>query len=82
MVSVLTHDLDDKPITFAYNNREDTNFFLSFARTLQRIFSKINRGGILVFLPSYTVLKKVHKIWREHRLFKELFKDREIFLEP
>ncbi|CDW74129.1 regulator of telomere elongation helicase 1 homolog [Stylonychia lemnae] len=76
------NDLDDNKITFSFDKRDDQNFFLAFAKTLSRIFTKVQQGGILVFLPSYTVLKKVHKVWRAHKLFKELFKDREIYIEP
>lgn len=40
------------------------------------------QGGILVFLPSYSVLKKIQKVWRAHQLFKELAKEgRQIFIE-
>eukprot|EP00347_Sterkiella_histriomuscorum_P016981 403351116 len=82
MVSILTHDIDNKQIQFSFEKREDLNFYLVFARTLARIFAKVHQGGILVFLPSYTVLKKLHKVWRDNKLYKDLFKQWDIFIEP
>lgn len=82
MVSILENDIENQKICFSYEKREDSNFFINFAKTLSRIFQTIPKGGILVFLPSYTVLKKIHKIWRQNKLYKELFSDREIFIEP
>ena len=82
MIGVLTNDIDDQKIVFSFDKRDDSAFYLTFARSLQRIFSKVPKGGILVFLPSYSVLKKVHKVWRQNKLYKELFSDREIFIEP
>ena len=47
---------------------------------MSEIFKQI-KGGILVFVPAYTVLAKMKKVWRQHKLFKELSKDREVFIE-
>lgn len=59
MVGILTNDIEEKKISFTFEKREDTTFFVSLARTLGLIFSKVPHGGILVFVPSYTVLKKI-----------------------
>ena len=82
LVGIVTSDLDNKKLTFSYDKREDADFFVSFAKSLQRIFQAVPKGGILVFLPSYTVLKKLHKAWRTHKLYKTLFSSHEIFIEP
>lgn len=82
MVGIMTTDLANQKISFSFDKRDDSDFFISFAKTLARIFLNVPQGGILVFLPSYTVLKKVHKVWRQNKLYKELFKDRDIFIEP
>ncbi len=82
MVGILENDIENQKISFSYDKREDSNFFINFAKTLSQIFKSVPQGGILVFLPSYTVLKKIHKIWRQNKLYKELFSDREIFIEP
>ena len=81
LVGVLTNDCEDNKILFSFDKREDNNFFVAFAKTLHRVFARVH-GGILVFLPSYTVLKKIHKVWKQNRLYKQLFKDRDIFIEP
>ena len=72
MVALLTHDHDSRPINFSYKTREDENFFVGFARTLISIFKAIKLGGILIFVPSYVVLNKMKKVWRAHKLFKEI----------
>lgn len=38
LVGVLTNDLEDNKIVFSFDKREDSNFFLVFAKTLHRIF--------------------------------------------
>jgi hypothetical protein len=32
-------------------------------------------------VPSYTVLNKIKKVWRANKLFKEIQKEREVFIE-
>jgi Rad3-related DNA helicase len=82
MVGLVENDIDNNKICFSFDKREDTGFFIAFAKTLSRVFQAVPQGGILVFLPSYTVLKKIHKIWRQNKLYKELFADRQVFIEP
>ena len=72
--------MEGKNINFSYKTREDIVFYITFAKTLMRIFSTI-KGGILVFVPSYTVLNKMKKVWRANKLFKEFQKERDIFIE-
>lgn len=63
LVSVLTHDLQGKEINFSYKSREDAGFYVSVAHTLIKLFRQI-KGGVLVFVPAYTVLNKMKKVWR------------------
>lgn len=35
----------------------------------------------MVFVPAYSVLNKMKKAWRANKIFKELTKEREIFIE-
>lgn len=55
MVSILTHDINQKELNFSYKSREDNSFYISVGHTLIRIFRTV-KGGVLVFVPSYTVL--------------------------
>ena len=36
---------------------------------------------MLVFLPSYNVLNKVKKVWKQAKVLRDLQKERDIFLE-
>ena len=81
MVALLTQDNDGRPINFSYKTREDDNFFIAFAHTLISIFRSIKLGGILVFVPSYVVLNKMKKVWRANKLFKEIQKERDVYIE-
>lgn len=81
MVGVVTTDIDGNEISFSYKQREDSSFLISLAKTLNKIFLRI-KGGILVFLPSYAVLKSIHREWKKNKIYKELFKDRKVHIEP
>jgi len=52
---------------------------VSFAQTLKQIFPLVP-GGILIFLPSYSVMKTLQKVWKKERVFKSF--DREVYIEP
>ena len=80
MVGILTHDIAEKEVNFSYKSREDSQFYLNVAHTLIRVFKHI-KGGVLIFVPAYNVLTKMKKAWRTHKVFKELSKDREVFIE-
>ena len=81
MVALLTSDVDGRRINFSYKTREDEHFYVGFAHTLIKIFQSIKLGGILIFLPSYVVLNKMKKVWRAHKLFKEIQKQRDVYIE-
>jgi Rad3-related DNA helicase len=36
---------------------------------------------VLVFLPSYGSLNKIKKEWRKNKVFKDMFQERDIFIE-
>lgn len=72
--------MDGREINFSYKTREDCAFYVSFAKTLMRLFTSI-KGGVLVFVPSYTVLNKMKKVWRANKLFKDFQKERDVFIE-
>jgi hypothetical protein len=38
LVGIVTSDIDNKKLTFSYERRDDQDFYISFAKTLQRIF--------------------------------------------
>jgi regulator of telomere elongation helicase 1 len=83
MVGILTTDIEEQKLSFTFGNREEDQFYITFANTLERIFTKVPKGGILVFVPSYGVLKKIQKVWMANRLFKKLAREGggEIFIE-
>jgi fanconi anemia group J protein len=41
MVGILENDIENQKICFSYEKREDSNFFINFAKTLSRIFQTI-----------------------------------------
>jgi regulator of telomere elongation helicase 1 len=69
MCAVLTHDSTGKEINFSYKQREDINFYISLSQSLMRLFQKV-RGGVLIFVPAYSVLNKIKKVWRANKIFK------------
>lgn len=79
-LAVLTKDHQGNPLNFSYKSRDDQGFYINFAQTLIRLFRQI-KGGVLIFLPAYSVLTKMKKALRQAKLFKELSKEREIFIE-
>ena len=76
----MTHDVNQREINFSYKSRGDSQFYVSVAHTLIRLFRQV-KGGVLVFVPAYSVLNQMKKVWRQHKLFKEFSKDRECFIE-
>lgn len=81
MVGILTTDHEDQKFPFTFDQRDESTFYIRLAKTFGRIFDKVQKGGILVFLPSYVMLKKVQKEFKKNKLFKELMHDRTIYLE-
>ncbi len=80
LVAALTCDHESKPVRFGYQSGEEV--CTSLARTLTRLVAKVPQGGVLVFLPSYSMLKRVQKVWRAQQLFKELAREGgQIFIE-
>lgn len=67
-------------MNFSYKQRDDANAMVAFGKTLQKIFIQI-QSGVLIFLPSYTVLNKLKKCWKSNKMLREMQKERDIFLE-
>ena len=51
------------PLTVNYNNYKDPRFFGRLGDAVARVVESIPRGGVLIFLPSYSMLNKCLKCW-------------------
>ena len=57
------HFPDGTPLTVSYTNYQNHNFFPRLGHALATICESIPRGGVLIFLPSYSFLNRCIKCW-------------------
>lgn len=61
---------------FKFDNRHDTDMLMSLGRFVQKTCKQYKDKGVLVFFPSYTLLKRITTIW------KHLTFNMKVVLEP
>ena len=61
---------DNSSIRVNHANRNDTKFIKQLGDSVARIVAAIPYGGVLVFLPSFEVLKKYVRIWQDPTLWE------------
>lgn len=57
------HFPDGSELTVSHKNYSKPDFLPKLGDALVRIVSGIPKGGVLVFLPSYALLRKCERIW-------------------
>jgi hypothetical protein len=57
------HFPDGSPLTVTYNNYKQSEFFPRLGNAIASVVEAIPRGGVLVFFPSYTFMKKCINCW-------------------
>ena len=64
---------------FSYRNRENDAMFVDLGQSLVQM-QKITPGGILIFFPSYLLMKKCYDQWDQDGIIDEM--DKKVFKEP
>ena len=57
------HFPDGSPLTVNYNNYKHPEFYGHLGNAIASVVESIPRGGVLIFLPSYSMLNKLVKCW-------------------
>jgi Fanconi anemia group J protein len=78
------HFPDGERLTVTYNNYKESTFFPKLGAAIASVIECIPTGGVLVFLPSYSFLRRCYESWSEnyeiwHRLIASKGK---IIVEP
>ncbi|KAF4531782.1 hypothetical protein B566_EDAN011818 [Ephemera danica] len=79
-VSVVSTGPDGTSLNSSYNTRNDPKYIASLGRTIQN-FSRIVPGGLLIFFPSYPVLKKCQEEWQATGIWARIADQKAIFVE-
>jgi hypothetical protein len=57
------HFPDGSPLTVSYSQYKNSSFFPRLGHAIATVVESVPRGGVLVFLPSYSFLNKCIKCW-------------------
>ncbi|XP_019699354.1 regulator of telomere elongation helicase 1 homolog isoform X2 [Harpegnathos saltator] len=70
-VGVLSQGPDNHPLNSSYNTRNDPKYIASLGRTLYN-FSCIVPHGLLIFFPSYPIMRKCRDEWQNMGLWTQI----------
>ncbi|CAJ1966607.1 unnamed protein product [Cylindrotheca closterium] len=75
------HFPDGSPLTVNYNNYKNPSYFPRLGEAIATLIEAIPRGGVLVFLPSYSFLNKCINCWNPtgFNFMRNQFKSPEIW---
>jgi len=54
---------DGSPLTVSYTNYKHMSFFPKLGHAIASIIEAVPHGGVLIFVPSYSFLKKCERSW-------------------
>ncbi|CAL1684007.1 unnamed protein product [Lasius platythorax] len=80
-VGVLSQGPDNHPLNSSYNTRNDPKYIASLGRTVYN-FSCIVPHGLLIFFPSYPIMKKCRDDWQNMGLWTQIAERKPIYVEP
>uniref|UniRef100_T1GSC6 Regulator of telomere elongation helicase 1 homolog n=1 Tax=Megaselia scalaris TaxID=36166 RepID=T1GSC6_MEGSC len=80
-VKVVSSGPDKEPLISNYENRNNPKYLSSLARTILA-FAPLVPGGLLVFFPSYPLMKTCMDSWQANGLWSQISKHKQIFVEP
>ncbi|KAG5343499.1 RTEL1 helicase, partial [Acromyrmex charruanus] len=80
-VGVLSQGPDNHPLNSSYNTRNDPKYIASLGRTVYN-FSCIVPHGLLIFFPSYPIMKKCRDEWQNMGLWTQIAERKPIYVEP
>ncbi|KAG0425268.1 hypothetical protein HPB47_027567 [Ixodes persulcatus] len=70
-VSVLSNGCDGQLLNCTYENRSNTNYLASLGRSISN-FCRVIPGGVLLFFPSYAVMKSFVDFWTSNGIMASL----------
>ncbi|CAL1270718.1 unnamed protein product [Larinioides sclopetarius] len=80
-VGVVTCGPDGTPLNSSYQNRSNIKYISSLGRTICN-FCRMVPDGLLVFFPSYSVMKSNVASWEESGIWQNLSGLKPLFMEP
>ncbi|GFU30407.1 regulator of telomere elongation helicase 1 homolog [Nephila pilipes] len=80
-VGVVTCGPDGTPLNSSYQNRSNERYISSLGRTMCN-FCRMIPDGLLVFFPSYSVMKSNVGFWEENGIWQSLSGLKPLFMEP
>ncbi|XP_078049621.1 regulator of telomere elongation helicase 1 isoform X2 [Augochlora pura] len=80
-VGVLSQGPDGHALNSSYNTRNDPKYIASLGRTIFN-FSCLIPHGLLVFFPSYPIMKKCREEWQNAGLWTKIAEHKAIYVEP
>ncbi|XP_029836155.3 regulator of telomere elongation helicase 1 homolog [Ixodes scapularis] len=70
-VSVLSNGCDGQLLNCTYENRSNTSYLASLGRSISN-FCRVIPGGVLLFFPSYAVMKSFVEFWTSNGIMASL----------
>lgn len=80
-VGVVNKGPDGFSLNSSFKNRSDPRYSASLGQTILN-FSRVVPDGLLVFFPSYTVMRKCKEEWEESGIWGKLSTQKPCFVEP
>ncbi|XP_014223944.1 regulator of telomere elongation helicase 1 homolog [Trichogramma pretiosum] len=80
-VGVVATGHDGYTLNSSYNTRNDPNYIASLGETI-KILSCILPHGLLIFFPSYPIMKKCQEEWQRMGKWSQIENAKAIFVEP
>ncbi|XP_008552312.1 regulator of telomere elongation helicase 1 homolog [Microplitis demolitor] len=80
-IGVLGQGPDGHPLNSSFNTRNDPKYISSLGRTIFN-FSCLIPHGLLVFFPSYPIMKKCCDDWQQTGLWSTICAKKPVFVEP
>lgn len=80
-IGVLGTGPDGQVLNSSFNTRNDPKYISSLGRTILN-FSNLIPDGLLVFFPSYPIMKKCVDDWQQAGLWSSLVSKKPVFIEP
>lgn len=80
-VNIVTKSINNESnFLFTYNNRENIKMITQLGKSIVNL-SEIIPDGILIFLPSYTLLETILKHWKKDGIYKILSERKKLVFE-
>lgn len=79
-VGILSQGPDGHQLNSSYNTRNDPKYISTLGRTIYN-FSCLIPDGLLVFFPSYPIMKKCHDDWQSTGLWSTITQKKPIYVE-